>query len=102
MQIGKSTLNSCSQNVDPNQVYGRRTDNSETFQDTLVHNKRLHSNPIVQVQEERYDSNIREPLGRGYSRGHVLPQTAQNEQFRFGRPTDDSILIRKHNDKGNP
>jgi len=90
MQIGKSTLTSSSQNIDPNQVYGRRTNNSDTFQDSLANNKRLQSNPIIKIQEERYESNIREPLGRGYSRGHVMPQITQSEQFRFGKPTDSS------------
>lgn len=97
MQVGKSTLTSSSQNVNPNQIFGKRTDNSDTFQDTISQSKRLHSNPIVKVHEERYDSNIKEPLGRGYSRGHVLPPVTQSDQFRFGKPTADSILTRKYN-----
>lgn len=102
MQVGKSTLNSGMQNIDPNQIYGKRTDNSDTFQDTLVNNKRLHSNPVVQVKEERYETSIREPIGRGYSRGHVLPPVTNTDQFRFGKPTDSSELTRKYDNKRNP
>ena len=33
------------------------------------------------VAESVYDSNTREPLGKGYNRGHVLPQVVERPDF---------------------
>lgn len=40
--------------------------------------------------ESTYASHRREPLGKSYSRGHVLPPKAQQSQFSFGLTTGTS------------
>jgi hypothetical protein len=41
-------------------------------------------------KEEIYFSNRREPLGKGYSRGHVLPEKVTDGDFRFGVKSEAS------------
>ena len=41
-------------------------------------------------KESIYRSNIREPLGSGYIRGHQLPTKVHDPQFRFGVSTSES------------
>jgi len=40
--------------------------------------------------ESIYASNVKEPLGSTFSRGHVLPEVVTEEQFRFGTTTKTS------------
>lgn len=41
-------------------------------------------------QESHYASNIREPLGKSYSRGHTLPPPTHDPKFRFGANSNSS------------
>jgi len=34
--------------------------------------------------EANYHSSIKEPLGKSYNRGHVLPEAVKNPEYRFG------------------
>lgn len=45
---------------------------------------------LNEQKEAIYNSNIREPLGAGYSRGHVFPNVTNDEDFRFGVTTKTS------------
>jgi len=42
-------------------------------------------------REAAYDSNMREPLGKSYVRGHQLPLHVNEPGFRFGQPTGAPI-----------
>lgn len=44
----------------------------------------------MEQKEALYRSHIREPLGKGYSRGHVFPEQAQDPNFAFGQPSSSS------------
>ena len=39
------------------------------------------------LKESQYASNVREPLGASYSRGHNLPNKVDESEFKFGVPT---------------
>jgi hypothetical protein len=41
-------------------------------------------------KEAKYRSTVREPLGQGYKRGHVLPAKTQEPGFMFGKKTSSS------------
>lgn len=44
----------------------------------------------IMQKESLYRSNIREPLGSGYIRGHKLPDKVQDPSFKFGVSTSES------------
>ena len=44
------------------------------------------------LKESQYASNVREPLGKGYSRKYQFPDQVQTQQFSFGVPTIGSIV----------
>jgi len=37
-----------------------------------------------EIKEQQYQSNIREPLARGYERNYVWPQEIKHETHTFG------------------
>lgn len=39
------------------------------------------------LKEGQYASNVREPLGKSYVRGHQLPGVVESDGFKFGVPT---------------
>lgn len=45
---------------------------------------------VAQQKERNYRSNVREPLGHGYVRGHRLPEKTLDPTFRFGVSTSQS------------
>jgi len=69
----------------PDFSYGIRTHKGENVATTLDAGRvEGIAEYIHQRGESIYESTKREPLGRGYSRGHVLPQQTQSAEFRFG------------------
>jgi len=49
---------------------------------------------LNEQKEAIYRSNIREPLGHGYIRGHQLPAVVQDPNFRFGVSTSSSEPVK--------
>lgn len=45
---------------------------------------------LNEQKESIYDSNVREPLGATFSRGHVFPNMVNDSDFRFGITTKAS------------
>ena len=39
------------------------------------------------LKESQYQSNMREPLGASFSRGHKMPDAVINSEFKYGVPT---------------
>jgi hypothetical protein len=39
------------------------------------------------IKENKYASNLREPLAQSYVRGYNWPQTTQTGEFKFGVPS---------------
>ena len=46
---------------------------------------------LIEQKEKAYKSKTREPLGKGYSRGHTLPADTQKPDFAFGVTSDKSM-----------
>jgi hypothetical protein len=71
--------------VDPMTKFGVTSKKTQHVNDIF------NSTPITEYQrinamksEANYASNKREPLGKSFSRGHVLPQHMQQSDFAFG------------------
>ena len=47
---------------------------------------------FFEKKESIYASRKREPLGRAYVRGHILPDECSNESFKFGTASKTSKL----------
>ena len=39
------------------------------------------------IKENQYASHVKEPLGKGYSRGYQWPDKVQNGAIKFGVPS---------------
>lgn len=104
-KVGESTLNIKQyndENSSQNIVFGKKTDDSDTFKDFISESRRIHLNPVTALKEQIYESNKREPIGRSYNRGHKLPQETKEPNFRFGKPPAESKIKSKHNNKAYP
>jgi hypothetical protein len=40
------------------------------------------------LQETKYASNLKEPLGKTLNRNYNLPEVCSNPYFKYGKPTD--------------
>lgn len=71
--------------------YGVRLNKGDKVQETL------EQLPMTELQnfandeaESMYHSHIREPLGKSYNRGHILPDATKQPDFRFGQAGSSS------------
>eukprot|EP00929_Paragymnodinium_shiwhaense_P084679 TRINITY_DN45303_c0_g2_i1.p2 TRINITY_DN45303_c0_g2~~TRINITY_DN45303_c0_g2_i1.p2 ORF type:complete len:580 (+),score=111.60 TRINITY_DN45303_c0_g2_i1:138-1877(+) len=71
--------------------YGRPTGRSEGVERLIRAPRAQSAGGYAEVMEEQreqvYESRRREPLGRGYVRGHTLPAKTQEPGFRYGQGT---------------
>lgn len=72
--------------VDPSTKFGVTTTGSQHVADVLFTGSPTTDFQRINQQrlEANYSSHKREPLGKSYSRGHVLPPQAQKPEFAFG------------------
>lgn len=76
----------------PHHRHGVTTTKGDHVGDTF---QQLPSSELTQYlndqKEASYYSNVREPLGRGYNRGHVLPEETKTNEFDgFGKKSASS------------
>lgn len=45
---------------------------------------------IDNLKEAKYASSVKEPLGQTINRNYNLPLECKNEQFQYGKPTDQN------------
>ena len=63
-------------------AFGRKTQFSEPVKDTIkAQNLVGLAAQFHEVKEKQYGSNVREPLGMGYSRGYNWPDKVQGQAF---------------------
>lgn len=71
--------------------HGTQTSAGDRFADCLEQAPPTELQDFLNEQKESiYQSRIREPLGSGYRRGHVLPAHTQDPKFRFGHTSSVS------------
>jgi hypothetical protein len=71
--------------------YGIATKSSATAADAMEYQKQTNLQAHLQAQKEStYASTRREPLGRVYGHGQVLPDKTKTPDFRFGTHTSFS------------
>eukprot|EP00331_Platyophrya_macrostoma_P007777 CAMPEP_0176430524 /NCGR_PEP_ID=MMETSP0127-20121128/14302_1 /TAXON_ID=938130 /ORGANISM="Platyophrya macrostoma, Strain WH" /LENGTH=419 /DNA_ID=CAMNT_0017812425 /DNA_START=6 /DNA_END=1265 /DNA_ORIENTATION=+ len=71
--------------------YGIKTKGSIHVDDVLVNKGDQGVKKFMKdLREDKYASHTREPLGRGYNRGHEFPPIVNNKDFRFGVSTKAS------------
>lgn len=77
--------------VDPYQKFGVNLVQSDHVQDvTPQFRPSDHTLLTLEKKEAVYASTKREPLGKGYVRGHVLPKTCLDSKFAFGKMEAES------------
>lgn len=70
---------------DHDTIFGLVTDKSQHLKDVMRTGPNTDFGWMqLQQKEALYASHHREPLGKSYSRGHVLPQCMQNPDFAHG------------------
>lgn len=71
--------------------YGCRTIKGDRVGDAFDQVPHSELSDFLNEQKESiYRSNVREPLGASYNRGHVLPGQTSEENYRFGQVTSTS------------
>lgn len=71
--------------IDPLTKFGVATTGSQHVADVLANAPATEYQRIALAKSEaNYSSHKREPLGKSYSRGHVLPANMQKPEFAFG------------------
>lgn len=71
-----------------NFVYGKKTHASDHVPEVIKANKEVGMAEFMnKVAEDRYASNIREPLGQSIMRNYKFPSVVHEDQFKFGVPT---------------
>ncbi|TYZ61125.1 hypothetical protein PybrP1_007856 [[Pythium] brassicae (nom. inval.)] len=71
--------------IDPLTKFGVTTTGSHHVQDVLANAPATDYQRIALAKSEaNYASHKREPLGKSYTRGHVLPANMQKPEFAFG------------------
>lgn len=71
--------------IDPLTKFGIVTTGSHHVQDVLANAPATEYQRIALAKSEaNYASHKREPLGKSYTRGHVLPANMQKPEFAFG------------------
>jgi hypothetical protein len=69
-------------------VYGKKTHSSDHVPEVIKANKAVGMSEFVnKIAEDRYASNIREPLGQSIMRNYKFPPVVHDDQFKFGVPT---------------
>jgi hypothetical protein len=77
--------------IDPNTKYGSHTADSEHVEHVFGHGPQTDFEEYQNAKQEAcYHSRQREPLGKSYNRGHVLPDEAKSSVFSFGIATGSS------------
>ena len=79
------------QNVPANFAYGRKMQGSDHVQEVIKTSAMVNGVGLAarfnDIKEQKYASNIREPLAKGFSRGYQWPVEAEKENFAFGYAT---------------
>lgn len=85
IELGKSRLHGLALDGEPRCVgrFGRPTPRSISAA-AVMRPIVVESGWLQPRLEEIYESSRREPLGRSYSRGHVLPKQTASPEFHFG------------------
>lgn len=75
-------------NRENNFLYGKKTYQGEHV-DQVIQAQNLEglAEYYNDVKESKYASHYREPLGKSFVRGHDLPETTKQEEFKYGVPT---------------
>lgn len=69
-------------------TYGKRTGGSEHVGEVIkAQNLAGLADYNNDLKEGKYNSHIREPLGKSYQRGYNYPGAVQQNEFQFGVPT---------------
>jgi hypothetical protein len=50
---------------------------------------------INDLKEAKYASSNKEPLGKTISRNYKLPEECKDDQFKYGKPTDQNQFSAK-------
>lgn len=73
---------------DINFAFGKKTYGSEHVGEVIkAQNLAGLADYNNDLKESKYHSHIREPLGKSYSRGFVMPGVVNTEEFKYGVPT---------------
>jgi hypothetical protein len=73
---------------DENFMYGKKTHGSEHVEEVIkAQNLAGLADYNNDLKEAKYQSHIREPLGKSYARGYNMPEQTKDEKFQFGVPT---------------
>jgi len=69
-------------------VYGKKTYGSEHVSEVIkAQNLAGLADYNNDLKESKYNSKIKEPLGKSYHRGYKMPEVIKAEEFKFGVPT---------------
>lgn len=72
-------------------VFGKKTYGSEHVGEVIkAQNLAGLADYNNELKEGKYNSKIREPLGKPYERGYKMPAVVKKEEFKFGVPTISS------------
>lgn len=72
----------------PDQTFGKKTYGSEHVDEVIrAQNLRGLADFNNDLKEGKYQSHIREPLGKSYQRGYAFPDAVKKGDFQFGVPT---------------